>query len=372
MERATRTGRILVAAVLALLIPATAARAATVEVRNGELRYTAAQGERNVTEISPTQDGSQYSIYEGAASDDQKHPATLATGPGCQKDPGIVDVAHCPMAGVQHIVVSLRDLGDGLNLNGDLHVPATYSGGKGKDYFYAFAQDQKPMTISADGMADDGPFGRDNVQPDVEILNGGSFADRLVMSAHGGTINGYEGDDTMVGGHGSDTFNAAYVETVGLDSGAFYPQGTDSVTCGGGHDTVLADRTDHVDKSCEVVGRDTPQGGFLFRGSGGPDRIKPPFFWDDAIVRGGGGDDLLLTPDDYGPFKLYGGSGNDRLQGSQGKQYFSGGAGNDTIRANDGYKGFRDQVHCGPGRDRAYVDKQDLVARDCERVIVVR
>ena len=41
-----------------------------------------------------------------------------------------------------------------------------------------------------------------------------------------------------------------------------------------------------------------------------------------------------------------------------------GGGGDDVIAARDGQ---RDVVSCGPGDDRAKVDRKDRVANDCER-----
>jgi Ca2+-binding RTX toxin-like protein len=351
-----------------------AADAASVAVANGELNYRAGAGERNVLEVRVTNDGSEYSVWDAAAAYG-KHRATLTAGTGCRldaKDPG---QAYCTTAGVQRIAVSLRDRADSLSTYDDLHAPVTYSGGAGIDNVSFFATDDKPMAISADGVANDGLFGRDDVRPDVENLYGGSFADRLTASARGGGLIGGEGDDTMTGGPGNDRFYAAYVETVGLQSGDFFYLGTDTIGCGGGHDVVLADPTDQVARDCEVVGRADrrPGHGYVFRGSNGADRIQPPYFWDPGVVHGRGGDDLLLTPGDYGSFKLYGGSGHDRIQSGNGVDLLDGGPGNDVLRANgDAVKDHHDTLRCGPGFDRAYVDRGDRVARDCERVLVVR
>ena len=70
-------------------------------------------------------------------------------------------------------------------------------------------------------------------------------------------------------------------------------------------------------------------------------------------LRGGGGNDALA-----------GGRGRDRLTGGGGRNNLSGGAGNDRV---DTRNRRRDRVDCGPGRDRARVDRSDRVRR-CERV----
>jgi TolB protein len=53
-----------------------------------------------------------------------------------------------------------------------------------------------------------------------------------------------------------------------------------------------------------------------------------------------------------------GGGGNDTLVGGGGRDTLRGGGGDDTLQAKDG---VRDVVEGGPGRDRAHVDKKDVV-----------
>jgi hypothetical protein len=62
---------------------------------------------------------------------------------------------------------------------------------------------------------------------------------------------------------------------------------------------------------------------------------------------------------------LKGGSGRDRLRGHLGFDKFRGGSGRDVIKAVDGKK---DTVGCGPGNDKAVVDRKDQVS-GCERVV---
>ncbi|HEX8073568.1 MAG TPA: hypothetical protein VF545_01170 [Thermoleophilaceae bacterium] len=373
MRSAARTT---IALIAVLLLPATA-RAASVEVTpEGELRYSAAAGERNSVEFDVTQDAAEYRVFENAVFAKGAGRATLTTGAGCRRDPKVKSPVFCSTAGVKRVAVSLADRDDSLILRGDLHVPATYSGGRGTDSAFFVADDERPMTMSADGMADDGPFGRDDVRPDVEVLSGGSFADRLVAGSHGSRLAGGEGDDTMIGGAGDDDIGAAYVETVGLDSGDFHRVGTDTISCRAGHDYVLADSTDRIAPDCEVVGKDVgrrPTGGFtfLFRGSNAGEKIQPEYFWNDATVRGRGGDDLLLASPDFGDTKIYGERGDDRIQGGEGNDVLDGGRGDDRIRANEANRRTRDRIRCGRGLDRAWVDGRDRVARDCERVFRV-
>jgi hypothetical protein len=95
-------------------------------------------------------------------------------------------------------------------------------------------------------------------------------------------------------------------------------------------------------------------------------------------LRGGSGADRLFggpgvdrLEGEAGNDRLTGAAGNDLLMDRSGRDSFSGGAGNDTINARDtslAGRRVRDTVSCGPGRDRAIVDRRDAVLRDCERI----
>ena len=103
-------------------------------------------------------------------------------------------------------------------------------------------------------------------------------------------------------------------------------------------------------KGRRIIG--SPRADYL-PGSGGND-----------VIYGLGGNDTILGG--AGNDKLYGGPGNDVIDGGTGDDHIYGGAGSDTIRAADGMK---DWISCGPGRDRAYVDRVDVVSKDCESVV---
>lgn len=90
------------------------------------------------------------------------------------------------------------------------------------------------------------------------------------------------------------------------------------------------------DRICGRAGKDR------LAGNAGNDRLF-----------GGKGNDLLL-----------GGPGADRLTGGPGRDRLFGNAGPDVIRAIDGK---RDLVNCGPGKDRAFVDRIDRVV-NCESI----
>ena len=82
----------------------------------------------------------------------------------------------------------------------------------------------------------------------------------------------------------------------------------------------------------------------------------------DRIVGGNGPDVVWAGP---GADTVFGRAGNDAILAGTDRDRVFAGAGNDLIWAADGW---RDQVECGPGRDRVVVDRWDVIAGDCERV----
>jgi Ca2+-binding RTX toxin-like protein len=71
----------------------------------------------------------------------------------------------------------------------------------------------------------------------------------------------------------------------------------------------------------------------------------------DAVYGGSGEDEA------------YGGGGNDYVDGGYGEDYIATGSGNDTVAARDG---FEDQIYCGDGYDRVFVDRIDVL-HECEK-----
>ncbi len=93
----------------------------------------------------------------------------------------------------------------------------------------------------------------------------------------------------------------------------------------------------------------------------------------DKNLDGGGGNDVVLAG--RGSDNASGGDGNDLLidgnLGESSRDNFSGGSGKDVIVV-DNVPAIGDVVGCGGGFDRVLADRKDTVARDCERVVVVR
>jgi hypothetical protein len=105
------------------------------------------------------------------------------------------------------------------------------------------------VTITLDGQADDGEAGEgDNIAADVESAAGGAGADNIALGATGGTASGGGGNDSIKGSPGEDRLEGDEGDdTIDSRDGRF-----DSVDCGGGTDTVLADLDDSV-TNCEIA-----------------------------------------------------------------------------------------------------------------------
>jgi Tol biopolymer transport system component len=97
-------------------------------------------------------------------------------------------------------------------------------------------------------------------------------------------------------------------------------------------------------------------------GSGRRDRLRGSS--RDDIIAGGQGGDVIRAGE--GVDSIDGGEGSDWISGGGGADVVVGGSGSDAVLARDGR---RDQIFCGPGRDRVEADGRDRVSRDCERVI---
>lgn len=203
--------------------------------------------------------------------------------------------------------------GDGADrLTGDAcGTPAAdvLDGGAGTDTLTDWGDcgpgsDRRPVTVTVNGVADDGRPGEGDDVRDLDRLQlfvpatviGGDGAETVEIYAPGdtgpSTIEGRGGADDLRAGNGGET----------IDGGA----GNDRVEGGFGHDTL----------------------------TGGPGRDE--IHGDSTAAQcGGNGQSCVL------PF------------------------GNDVVQARDGEV---DQIDCGAGQDRVVADAADVVAADCETV----
>jgi glucose/arabinose dehydrogenase len=149
---------------------------------------------------------------------------------------------------------------------------------------------------------------------------GGNGRDRIV---------GTRGRDRACGRGGADVISLEGGDDVGY----------------GGECGANSSKAGHV----VSVGKRVRDGNDVLRGGAGRDRLY-----------GNGANDLLNGGP--GHDSLTGNGGKDRLIGGAGLDRFFGGPGNDVIDSRDGR---REIVDCGPGRDRAIADHEDVL-RSCE------
>ena len=143
-------------------------------------------------------------------------------------------------------------------------------GGPGPDTAY-YGGRLDPVEVTLDGQPNDGEEEElDNVAGDVESVTGGVDDDRLigndanndllagntgndVIAGAGGAdgLNGEEGNDVLDGGTGPDTVSGQ----DGNDQITARDGERDTIRCGVGTDSVLADYNDSVSVDCEVVDR---------------------------------------------------------------------------------------------------------------------
>ncbi len=142
------------------------------------------------------------------------------------------------------------------------------------------------VTLSLDGMPNDGPEGDSDNVTNVETVETGSGNDVVDFSGAIGNVTAYtgDGDDKIIGGPGNDYL-------VGNKGG-------DDISGGAGDDRIMGDST-------ETPGNDRLDGG------DGSDDITAGFGNDVEI--GGAGDDSFNTSElpDYGTDDVSGGDGQD-------------------------------------------------------------
>ena len=208
-------------------------------------------------------------------------------------------------------------------LDGGLGGDALTSG-PGTD---ALCYDDHPRGVTVDLRAaggDGSPGEGDSVAPDVELLGGSRFRDRLVAGEADVSLRGGDGDDTLLGGAAADDMEGGF-----------------------GSDTIRGGRGDDVLR-------------------GGPE------------ARNAAG----VSEGDEGGDYVDGGDGADLISGARGDDYLRGGAGSDQINAGEAAHGsvdgamlnyspivsfaHGDQIWCGSAVDEVEADYPDGIGRDCE------
>lgn len=216
--------------------------------------------------------------------------------------------------------------------------------------------------------------------PGNDELIGGSGQNTLIGGPGDDTLRGNAGNDHMEGGPGDDVeLGGAGIDTFEQGNAA---NGSDFLSGGPGVDTIdYAQRTVGVNVTIGAGGDDDGEpgeadevnvdvenvhggsGDDTLVGSGGRNTLHGNAGNDELFggnnadwLHGGDGDDYLQG--DPGANLLFGEAGNDILVGSlQGIEKFFGGDGDDQITLNT--DGRTEPVNCGPGNDTAEANDED-------------
>lgn len=337
-------------------LAAPCAQAATVSVNGSTLTFTAAVGEANDTDI----------VYDGTSASVVDRAVTVAPGVGCHAinpnwvmcDATLTTFNVTMGDGDDYILMwgfpgghatinggsgadTIRDYQDTADIQGgagnddimdsggggdsleggndndtiwgggeegsiDGQAGADTMGGGNVDY----SARTNPVTVTADGVADDGEAGENDNVLEGATLIGGSAADHLTLvsagSLHGGpgndVLHGGDQDDWMDGGPGADLINGE----GGVDY-ADYRTRTNSVNVSLGDGVANEGETGENDHIVDTEG--------IFGGSGNDTlsgSTADEHFWPNAgndSVSAGGGNDVLNWSD--GVDSMAGGSGTD-------------------------------------------------------------
>jgi Ca2+-binding RTX toxin-like protein len=132
-----------------------------------------------------------------------------------------------------------------------------FDGGAGSD-IADYSSRTNPVTVTIDGVSDDGEAGEDDdVSENVENVVGGLGNDFLTGNGDANALTGGAGDDTLDGGDGVDVLNGGAGEDTLLSRDSF----ADQVICGSEFDSVLSDVLDVVAVDCEEIDNGVVAGG---------------------------------------------------------------------------------------------------------------
>jgi Ca2+-binding RTX toxin-like protein len=336
--------------------------AATGQLQNGVMIYTADAGESNAVTFTTNQFGSP--TFEVV---DQPNVNIVPTPP-CFNG-GQDNIMECPQdgGGTGQVVLFQASLGDGndtitLLANLPTSIGAgggadTMTGGPAADFLRGGQQDD---AITGGGgndqlVGDDpGVAGGGN-----DALDGGDGNDTEDGQDGADTVRGGLGDDTLAGGGGNDLFPAEAVSDGvdvvnggdGVDT-ATYAARTEPLTLSlddQANDGLAGNAFDNVHTDVEnLIGgsaADTISGsGGANSLDGGPGNDSLDGLDADDAITGGPGDDTAA-----------GGAGDDSLGGGDGDDDEAGGPGNDTLGGGDG----NDKESGGDGTDTMNGDAGD-------------
>jgi Ca2+-binding RTX toxin-like protein len=108
--------------------------------------------------------------------------------------------------------------------------------------------DRTGVRVTLDEQANDGVAGEGDDVRTIDVV-GSPGPDAITGDARGNKLTGSGGADVLDGADGDDTIDA----TLPYGAEADEPDGSDTVTCGGGDDHVVADENDTVGLDCETT-----------------------------------------------------------------------------------------------------------------------
>jgi hypothetical protein len=238
-------------------------------------------------------------------------------------------------------------------LQGDRAVYSPRTGFNGEDRFTFRASDGSLVSNVAQVRILVGRCSnRISGTPGDDVINGTSLPDAIDVGAGNDRVAAAQGEDCVFGGRGRDRLAGA--------------QHRDALVGGVGNDRLLGNT--HRDRLDGRSGRDR------LRGGSGNDRLIGGKGRDylgggsnnDRLIGGSGRDSIRA---EAGRDRISGGTGNDTIDAGVGRSRIKAGPGNDNVRA---VNLKRNRINCGSGRDAVWVNKVDIVARDCEVVHTTR
>jgi len=223
--------------------------------------------------------------------------------------------------------------------------------GDGSD-ISTYASRTAPVTVTLDGVANDGAAGEGDNNIGIINLIGGSGRDVLTGDAGTSIINGGPGNDVLEGAAGSDFLNGDAGDDIlsggpGLTIGpnGVVPDG-DTLLGGAGTDTVrYSTRTGPLTVTINGQAND-----------GGPGEGDNVSVDVENVVGGTANDAITGSP---AANVLTGGNGNDTLIGAGGADVLQGLNGDDVLNGVDGVAG-NDQVNGGNNIDACTSDAGDI------------
>jgi hypothetical protein len=178
-------------------------------------------------------------------------------------------------------------------------------------------------------------FNLSNHDPLLIVTDFRSFAERLVAGSGGGLIDGFGGDDTLIGGIGNDY----------LIGGA----GVDQMTGGMGNDTYDVDAAGDTVTEAANEGTDRVASSINWTLA---DHFENLLLTGNAAINGTGNGVANILIGNGASNTLTGGGGNDVLRGGAGNDTLDGGEGRDDLNGGLG----ADAMSGGGGDDLYYVD----------------